>query len=464
MQPDVVRFFRGHVQSVPRCWTADHNARIVWDAAGDRRYTVAAKGSRTVARFAVSAVRDFPGRACRPGSRHLVTKSHGAASRRMPSVAMAAAVALLGLGSLGAAAEPADGARASSVVCSGTSVNHPALVARQAYRLRPCWSALAGDNFEPLVVAGHLIVGMWQECAGLRSGLVALDVATGKRVWHATRFGPGGLGRLGAGSGVLVLSKGVSSTVGIDLRTGVVKWTVRRMSPFADGPTVAVLLTKDGRGVQFIVVARKTGRELWRRRVSDFEAIGVSLHAVLFSDVRGTTTAYDARTGARRWAATFGPAGDTAAVRITRGVATGVTGFGRHADDTRAYRVLTGRLLWTSRATPLRGTEPANHSFYVSFPNGRLAALAARTGRVRWRVSPDATGANPVYAGPGLVLIAQRGVYRGLSPMTGRTRWRVPIAAAGVFADGNPGQLIDVLPHRKRVFFAVGNCIGDLGR
>lgn len=382
----------------------------------------------------------------------------GPARKHLRTLALTAGVALLVAGSLGTATAQAP---APTVACSGTSVQHPALVVRLASRLRPCWSAFAGDNFEPIVVADHLVIGMWQDCKGLGAGLVALDVATGKRVWHTTRFSPGGPGRVGAGSGVLVLTNGsTASAVGVDVRTGAVRWTARGKPPLADGPTVAVLLTKGARGVGLVVVNRKTGRELWRRWFSDFVSVNVSLHAVLVSDPRGTTTAYDARTGARRWAASFGPASDTPAVRITRGVVTGVTGVGAHANDTRAYGVLSGRPLWTSRATPVQGTEPANRSFYVSFPNGGLGALAAHTGRVRWRVSADRNGANEIFAGPGLVLIEQRGTFRGLSPITGRTRWRVPTAAAGVPADGTT-QLIDVLPHRARVFFAVGNCLGD---
>lgn len=362
------------------------------------------------------------------------------------------------------ATPPADGQPARGATCSGRTVPHPALIARQADALLPCWSAFSGGDFVPIALTRRLIIGLPMRCDGADSGVVALDVATGRLVWRAARgLSPDALtSRRGVGSGVLVLSDQSGATVGVNVRTGRSVWKAAAMFPFADGPDFVVTGRKTALGLVLIVLDRKSGHERWQRldAIDDFPMASAGSHIVLLSGI-ADTTAYDARTGVKRWTARFGPASDTFAVRTMKGVVTGVSGVGRDANDTLAYDLTRGRLLWTSPATPVQSPEPSDGNFYTVFPDDTLAALAARTGHVRWRLRSNPAGTDHLYAGPGLVLLAQGAAFRGLNPHSGKTLWRVPRASLGLPTGDLSGQLIDVLPSHDGVFFAWGNCLGE---
>jgi DNA-binding beta-propeller fold protein YncE len=192
--------------------------------------------------------------------------------------------------------------------------------------------------------------------AKVRGGLydyatVAYNAATGARLW-AARYGvAAGSSRAAAvavspdGSAVFVTGTSTTpgssdyATVAYNAATGARLWAARYSGPVMDSSAAAVAVSPDGSAV--------------------FVTGGSGTANLPFVSAQYATVAYKAATGARLWAARFGPsAGSSAANSVAvspDGSAVLVTGFSPPAAGgfsdyaTVAYRAATGARLWAAR-------------------------------------------------------------------------------------------------------------------
>ncbi|MEV6341872.1 PQQ-binding-like beta-propeller repeat protein [Actinoplanes sp. NPDC051851] len=110
---------------------------------------------------------------------------------------------------------------------------------------------------------------------------------------------------------------------------------------------------------------------------------------------------------------------------------TATDGYGTPTGSTAAVRITTGRTVWTSRNTWLaQAASPSSDTFYVSgrvVSAGPLLAVDARTGKVRWSASSQAS---PLIAADGeRVYRAEGARVQALDAHTGRLIWSHTLAA-----------------------------------
>lgn len=166
------------------------------------------------------------------------------------------------------------------------------------------------------------------------------------------------------------------------------------------------------------------------------------------------------------WATDIG-AGDERRQRIT---AQPIVGGGRvYALDSaaRVSAVSTGGgLLWSTDLTPPTdkpgqatggGMAYDGGSLYVSLGYGKLAALDAATGRVRWQQNLQATGSGkPTVSGGILYLVAGDDTGWAIDPANGRILWQTEATPSVANVLGAPAPAVS----SKYVTFAFGS--GDV--
>jgi outer membrane protein assembly factor BamB len=318
--------------------------------------------------------------------------------------------------------------------------------------------------------------------------VIALDEATGSVRWQMRP--PMTIGEVQAGAGRVLLEGGYNCNlpkgriVSLDAATGAIAWK-RELSPglcgvggwVGDG--AGVVFARDGAAVTGLDAA--TGKALWRR--SGNAGIGGYTNdaADLALDVEGGRLVARSRSdGAPRWTVTpdrgngqlvVGPTvdgtyayvivwGDTIEIAayalsdghlVWRGSPSGarIEGFSFPEGDGSGlamavssatqdgYTIIaldpaTGRQLWQSatddyRSAPLvaAGTVYASAGSSDGGP-GRLVALDALTGAVRWEL-PEATENDPLAVDGGVVFAAGEGRLEAVDAATGGVRWQAPL-------------------------------------
>jgi serine/threonine protein kinase len=248
----------------------------------------------------------------------------------------------------------------------------------------------------------------------------------------------------------------VGSTLGVhalDCARGRLLWTANRGSPVRSG--VAAL------GAETVLVA--DGR-LWALRATDgtpepgwaepdvgFTGAPVAVGGqVLLFDTVGRLSAYDGRTGRRRWRVPLAApdeGGDIEPVRARGGLDPVVAGGlvyvapgGLFAVDPEA-RAVRWRFGEATAVPVVRG------GLVYTADTGRVHALDAVRGAVRWSRDVGARISSGVTVADGLVLAGDdAGHLHALDAATGRPRWRLdttgpvraaPVAAAGTVLAGS---------------------------
>ena len=192
-------------------------------------------------------------------------------------------------------------------------------------------------------------------------GVLALDPATGKRLWHWTFPEPGEhFGRLAvAGNQVITLT-----------------------NPCEYGPGKRAYLTG---------LDAATGRQRWRVRLDQYTNILVVADGIAavgnwggFDESPVGTTAFRITDGTQVWS--------TTGYRLGAGVAAGSRVLLSNSKDqsARAVSLRTGRTLWETRKswTPL-AADPAGTRFLVSTESDGTTSVDAATGAVQWTTKHD---------------------------------------------------------------------------
>ncbi|GHA74162.1 outer membrane protein assembly factor BamB [Cognatilysobacter bugurensis] len=263
-----------------------------------------------------------------------------------------------------------------------------------------------------------------------------------------------GEGRLGARQAPAVADGRVYAAAveggvhALDLQTGRVLWHYKTELPLAGGPAVGDGLVVVG-GLDGTVIAldASTGTEKWRSKLKAeiISAPSIGLGSVFVRSNDGRVTAFDASNGERRWFWNR----DTPTLSL-RGTSSPVLGpgfvfIGNDDGTVAALSAEDGRPLWElpvaqpegrtelDRMSDVDGTPVLDGATLVatSFKN-RTIAVDAPTGRPMW--SSDNGGPGRVAVGSDRVVVtAPTGIVFGLDKAGGSALWQQPgLARRGV--------------------------------
>ena len=283
------------------------------------------------------------------------------------------------------------------------------------------------------------------------SSVSALDSVDGHVVWRAKAGTiPYNIWRYGSVLAVLTDQVSDHATVtAYDAATGAVDWTyVSRQGMY----NVAVQ-TSDG-GVAWIredgvvqVLDLTTGKLRWSHRVAknemQLQVHGASVIAttgvVLFAG-RGALTAYDDRTGKRRWVRTALPEQPQVAVADGVGVLTTDSSNGKPSRIV-AMSLATGRVVWQRRFSTTYQVGLQSTAAGVLLTGGvdpvfREYMLVPRTGKTRWsapaQLLPEPTSAQAIVGNDLLQVTFTYDLYRKYTLWdrdlrTGHVRWKAAL-------------------------------------
>ncbi|HYU86964.1 MAG TPA: PQQ-binding-like beta-propeller repeat protein [Kribbellaceae bacterium] len=222
------------------------------------------------------------------------------------------------------------------------------------------------------IVGSPTIAGSVVYAATTEDQVLALDAATGARIWDAKPNGGNGSGFYSSPTvaGGKVFAASLNHRVyALDAATGTVLWSFQTGNHNSSTPAVA-----DG--------------------------------TVYFGSRDGNVYAVDAETGVQRWKVQYGT-DILASIQSSPAVADGTVYVGTNNDRrVIALDAATGALRWSFRAggPVLSSPAVANGVVYVGSGGGAVYGLRATDGKRQW--SGHATGA--VYSGP---VVAQGKVY-----------------------------------------------------
>lgn len=209
-----------------------------------------------------------------------------------------------------------------------------------------------------------------------------------------------------------------------------------------------------------VVVAldRNEGSVRWKHDldVSLISAVGADQHLVVVSDQNGMVYALDAANGEPRWQVQA--SSEVLAAAATNGDVVVV-----QAVDSRvqAFDVATGKPRWSYTASQavltLRGNSAPiirDDIVYVSFDNGKVVALDAKTGLLRWEqrfIVPDGRSelervidvqSDPVVSASDVVVGCYQGVVVSLERERGQPQWEEKASVIRNMATGDGSVFI----------------------
>lgn len=268
-------------------------------------------------------------------------------------------------------------------------------------KVQQVWSAKAGSA-EPKMRLGLAVAtdGKSVYAAGHDGQVVALDAASGKKVWQ-TNTKLKLTGGPGVGEGIVVAGTGYGDVVALDAATGVQKWKAYISSEVLAAPAIGggavVVRMVDGR-----IVALKVsdGSQLWSTEpattVPKLSLRGTS-RPVIVDDVAlcgfdtGRVMALSLRDGSTLWDVSVAPPSGKSeverlndidsAVKVMDGQVYAVTYQGKAAQLNRD----NGQSLWTRDVSSYAGLATDQSGVYVSSSSGAVVKMDRRTGVEMWK-------------------------------------------------------------------------------
>ena len=257
-------------------------------------------------------------------------------------------------------------------VLSGNAayVSHHGVMRFDLVHLRPSWHALTGVATDHPVVDEHTLL------VGSRSGLYALEPASGAVRWHfnvAERlFSPtlaDGRAYVGSETGGLRA---------FDIASGRMLWE-RRFEGWIYSPAIlGKRLIVGGQALQLHALDMRTGTTLWTLPLdqeSVYRPVAVDHDTAIVTTFSGAVTALDVSAVQPRWrvqdqVANFSPV-----------VVAGRLYFGTFAGDLKVRDLYTGQLLWQqsvrSSSAPVTVSD---HTIFTTDLDRRLLIFDATTG------------------------------------------------------------------------------------
>ncbi|MCI2420256.1 PQQ-binding-like beta-propeller repeat protein [Saccharopolyspora sp. K220] len=323
----------------------------------------------------------------------------------------------------------------------------------------------------PVVVGGVAYIGIRDENGIDNSGIDAVEMGTGRTLWH---FGTDSSvhGTPAVHDGMVYVPSVRGTLYALDTATGQLKWkreaerpdpplerrSVSYYSPsIADGRVYWAYQTRHGKAATGLLTALdpKTGAAIWEtpmtgNRMSDGTPAVADGRIYVGEQLTDRVIAYDAATGARLWTSDTNPDGGS---QDAAPAAAGGRVFIGYGNAVIARDATTGTRLWTYQSpdsgfgdSTSAAPAVAGNTLYMGFPDGRVTALDVSTGTVVWSVrlpgrpyhggvsSSPAVSGNTVYVG------ANDGHLYGLDRTTGAQRFSYEIGtrvASGPAISGN---------------------------
>ncbi|MGW2663027.1 outer membrane protein assembly factor BamB family protein [Nocardia tengchongensis] len=270
----------------------------------------------------------------------------------------------------------------------------------------------------PAVAGGRVFAGSTD------GNVYALDAATGAVSWKADlrseiRSAP-------------IVHNGVvfaCATAGIeafDAATGLRRWPLPvrgTLLGVGGDPSTVYVTPKFEQGI--VALDAATGGQRWTA-LTDLDmlmvrSVGIGPGIVTVA-VRSTLHALDAATGKSRWRSEIGD------MKRAESTGTAVVALGSFSLGVVAVRLDTGGQLWTfGHETQSAHVSAAGDVVVVSAESGRLTALDAGSGELRWMVRTGSSATSPVGVhGDTLYAIWDGAVY-ALSARDGAQRWSVGV-------------------------------------
>lgn len=242
-------------------------------------------------------------------------------------------------------------------------------------------------------------------------------------------------GGLAADNGRIYGASGFGAVIAMDPATGKRLWEKNLAAPIRSSPTAVAdrvfVLTTEGR---FYCLSGVDGTELWSSRGLPSQA-SLSLNASPAVDGEIVAVPYPSGDvlglkildGSPVWAESltrtrtesqFASMTDAARPAIEAGV---VYAIG-HAGRMTATNAKTGERLWSINAPGTQTPWVAGESVFVADTRGQMMAISKRDGKIQWTMKLPSSGAwsGPVLAGNALWVVSSKGLLVAVDPVAGR--------------------------------------------
>jgi outer membrane protein assembly factor BamB len=306
---------------------------------------------------------------------------------------------------------------------------------------------MGGDFFWPYYDVGYsapvIAGGIIYFSVNIGDGhLFAMDARTGERKWHSKReeghYSPptiaGDTLYIGADSGYFYA---------LDVKTLKQKWRHTRTdkSMVVNSPAIndGIVYYTANNGTLYALDA-ETGQPAWI-----FETKGNFLSAPTIGDGSiyvagaGYLFALDSKSGLEKWRL---PAKDGMWAALV--VANGLIYFRNYEGHIRTVDEKTGQLQPKPDNDPKAGTRLAIDGqtiYFGGWSSGSSYAIDARTGKTKWKFSPEVECHAPVVGGDNVYFTCDDGRLYALDAATGKKRWstspkKSPLSTPAVANDG----------------------------
>jgi len=269
-------------------------------------------------------------------------------------------------------------------------------------------------------------------------------------------------GGLAADGGRIFAASGYGNMIALDPASGKRLWEKNLGAPVRTSPTAAAervfVVTTEGR---IICLSSADGTELWSARGLPQQAsLTLNASPAVDGDIvvapfpSGDILALKIADGSSLWTENLARTrttsqltalSDAARPAIDNGVAFAIGHGGRMV----ATNVKTGERLWSLNVPGTQMPWVAGDSVFVVDTTGQLMAIARQDGRVRWtaKLPGGTTWSGPTLAGGMLWLASNKGQYVGVEAATGRVASQTdigyPVYVAPIVAQGKMYVLTD---------------------
>ena len=273
-------------------------------------------------------------------------------------------------------------------------------------------------------------------------------------------------GGLAADNGRLYGASGFGAVIAMDPATGKRLWEKPLGAPVRSSPSAAgdrvFVLTTEGR---FYCLSGVDGTEIWSSRGLPHQA-SLSLNAspAIDGDIvavpypTGDVIGLKVLDGAPVWSESltrtravsqFASLTDAARPAIDNGV---VYAIG-HAGRMVATNVKTGERLWSINAPGTQTPWVAGESDFIVDTLGQIMAISKRDGKIQWTAKLPANGAwsGPVLAGNSLWVVSSKGTLASVEPTTGRILGQQSLSSGSYIAPVVAGGRMYILTDNAKL-------------
>jgi outer membrane protein assembly factor BamB len=362
----------------------------------------------------------------------------------------------------------------------GEASNAPGHLAL-AGAVRPAWSADAGAGSSKAgrVTASPIVYGGRVYTLDAEGRVSAFSTAGGSAVWRVSlapeKKASGGMFSLGGGSGGggyggglaadegrVYGASGYGTVVALDPASGKKIWEKNVGAPVRAAPTAAgdklFVVSSEGR---FFCLSGVDGSELWTvRGLPQQASLVMNVSPAVDGDIvvvpypSGDLVALRVADGSAVWSESLARTRTTSQLAALSDAARPAIAGGTvyavgHAGRMIATQQKSGERVWSLNVPGTQTPWVAGESVFVADTSGQLLAISRREGKVQWTVklpgSPNWSG--PTLAGGTLWLASDKGTLVGVEPATGRVTSQQdlggPVYIAPVVAQGKMFVLTD---------------------